>query len=202
MNVNKYLSVIIHFLILILLIVFFINNRKNKNNLIFVLCATIIYICYLIEFVRRPNIMNINTQENFHAPIDYTMGPYSNINVDNDMNISRPNTEVAEGPSPTKCGWRKKPCNLPLHPEVAYVGPTGQIGRYIEDPTHNPHMPSVDGKKESRKSMFMFTHNQVSPKCCPSTYTTDNGCVCTTKEQRKFVNRRGYNRDATVNSSF
>ena len=33
--------------------------------------------------------MNINTQENFHAPIDYTMGPYSNINVDNDINIGQ-----------------------------------------------------------------------------------------------------------------
>ena len=67
--------------------------------------------------------------------------------------------EVAGNSS--KCGWRKKPV-ISLHSEVAYVGPTGQIGRYIEDPTHNPHMPSVDGKPDSRRSMFMFTHNQVS----------------------------------------
>lgn len=51
--------------------------------------------------------------------------------------------------------------------------------------------PTVDGKSGSPKSMFMFKNNKSSPNCCPSTFSTSAGCVCTTEEQRKFVNSRG-----------
>ena len=194
MNLNMILGVLVHFLIFILLIIFFINNRKNKTNLIFILCATIIYICYLLEFVRRPNIMKLNV-ENFKAPLDYSMGPYTNLKLNSDMKVD--NTDyTAPAQSNGDCKWRKKPCDVPLLSKVNYVGPTGQVGRYVEDPTYNPYMPSVDGKNKCKRSMFMFTHNQVSPDCCPSTYTTDNGCVCTTKQQRDFINKRGHNRSS------
>ena len=42
--------------------------------------------------------------------------------------------------------------------------------------------------------MFIFAYNKCSPECCPSTYSCDKGCVCTTKQQRKFINTRGNNR--------
>ena len=48
------------------------------------------------------------------------------------------------------------------------------------------------------KSMFMFTHNQAHPDCCPSTYSTSTGCVCTTKEQVDFINKRGKNRSSDL----
>ena len=63
----------------------FINNRNNNTNLILILVATIIYICYLYEFVKRPDIKKINlNEEHFSAPVDYKMGPYANINLNND----------------------------------------------------------------------------------------------------------------------
>ena len=81
--IHRIISFVIHILILILLISFFINNKNNKTNLIFILCSTIIYICYLLEFVRKPNIMNINLnnkeKEYFTSPVNYRMGPYSNL---------------------------------------------------------------------------------------------------------------------------
>ena len=40
---------------------------------------------------------------------------------------------------------------------------------------------------------YMFYHNKSSPSCCPSTYSTSTGCVCTSKEQRLLLNTRGMN---------
>jgi hypothetical protein len=49
-------------------------------------------------------------------------------------------------------------------------------------------------------NMFMFRDNQVKPECCPSTYSSDLGCVCSTPSQRTFINSRGNNR--TVEDGF
>lgn len=54
------------------------------------------------------------------------------------------------------------------------------------------NVPSVDGLQNSKyKSSFLFKYNQCSPDCCPSTYTCDGGCICTTEQQREFIARRG-----------
>lgn len=45
--------------------------------------------------------------------------------------------------------------------------------------------------------MFMFADNMASPECCKSsTYSTVDGCVCTTMDQIKYLNERGGNRTA------
>ena len=51
--------------------------------------------------------------------------------------------------------------------------------------------PPINGVLGSPQNMFMFSNNNSSPNCCPSTFSTSTGCVCTTENQRKFVNRRG-----------
>ena len=43
-------------------------------------------------------------------------------------------------------------------------------------------------------NLFMFKNNQCKPECCGSTFSCDGGCVCTTPEQRNFINARGGNR--------
>lgn len=42
--------------------------------------------------------------------------------------------------------------------------------------------------------LFVFKHNQVKPECCSSSYSSDMGCVCTTPDQRQYLNTRGGNR--------
>jgi type II secretory pathway pseudopilin PulG len=43
--------------------------------------------------------------------------------------------------------------------------------------------------------LLIFTNNQCKPECCDSTLSCDGGgCVCTTPDQRDFINRRGNNR--------
>lgn len=34
------------------------------------------------------------------------------------------------------------------------------------------------------ESMFIFQKNVAHPNCCPSTYSTSKGCVCTSSQQR------------------
>ncbi len=45
-------------------------------------------------------------------------------------------------------------------------------------------------------NLFMFKDNQCKPECCGASYACDGGCVCTTPEQRDFINMRGGNRTA------
>ncbi len=43
-------------------------------------------------------------------------------------------------------------------------------------------------------SLFIFKNNQSKPECCSASYSSDTGCVCTTPEQRNYINMRGGNR--------
>ncbi len=43
-------------------------------------------------------------------------------------------------------------------------------------------------------SMFLFANNKSDLKCCPSTFSTDKGCVCVTKQQQELLINRGGNR--------
>jgi hypothetical protein len=51
----------------------------------------------------------------------------------------------------------------------------------------------VNGNPEG-SSLSMFERNVISPDCCPSTYSTSNGCVCLTKDQLEQMRSRGGNR--------
>ena len=43
--------------------------------------------------------------------------------------------------------------------------------------------------------LLIFTNNQCKPECCGSTMSCDGGgCICTTPDQREFINLRGGNR--------
>ena len=55
-------------------------------------------------------------------------------------------------------------------------------------------VPLPDGE------LYMFYNNKNSPDCCPSTYSADNGCVCPSREQMVYLNRRGGNR--TLDSEY
>jgi hypothetical protein len=49
-------------------------------------------------------------------------------------------------------------------------------------------------------NLFMFKDNQCKPECCGASYACDGGCVCSTPQQRNFINSRGGNR--TVEDGF
>lgn len=45
-------------------------------------------------------------------------------------------------------------------------------------------------------NLFMFRDNQSKPECCGASFSSSTGCVCTTPQQRNFINERGGNRTA------
>jgi hypothetical protein len=48
--------------------------------------------------------------------------------------------------------------------------------------------------KPGSNELFIFKNNQAKPECCSASYSTDTGCVCTTPQQRNYINMRGGNR--------
>jgi len=39
---------------------------------------------------------------------------------------------------------------------------------------------------DKKDHMFLFKDNMCSPSCCPSTYSCNGGCVCTTEQEQKL----------------
>lgn len=89
-------------------------------------------------------------------------------------------------PKGSSSPWRKAPSNVPLVKNPVFVPqgtplPLKNEERYVQLP--NP-------------SMFVFAHNQSSLACCPSTYSSDRGCVCTNAQQRELIGaERGNNKN-------
>lgn len=44
---------------------------------------------------------------------------------------------------------------------------------------------------DQKDKMFLFKDNFCSPSCCPSTYSCDSGCVCTTDQQNSLGRSQG-----------
>jgi hypothetical protein len=83
-------------------------------------------------------------------------------------------------------GWRKQPADVPLLKDKLFV-PQGTPLPLANEMVHS-QIPT--------NSMFYFARNQAKPECCPSTFSTSTGCVCTTPQQRQFVGvMRGQNKD-------
>ena len=92
------------------------------------------------------------------------------------------------------------------------AGPSG-IGKYKLEPIgafddvrvtpnngsiwrHSPENEPLLGPEfqPGPDSLFIFKNNQAKPECCDSSYASDTGCVCTTPQQRNYINMRGGNR--------
>ena len=78
---------------------------------------------------------------------------------------------------------------------MVYQGTQGPIQNMVSD-NADLSGPNVDGDPNSPQRLFMFANNEASLNCCPSTYSTDRGCVCSTEKQDQFIRRRGYNNSA------
>ena len=75
---------------------------------------------------------------------------------------------VVKKPANGLSNWRGPPPNEPL------LGPE----------------PDLDNNE-----LFMFANNQCKPECCGASFSCSGGCVCTTAQQRQFINTRGNNRN-------
>ena len=116
--------------------------------------------------------------DNKSAPICYRMGPFSNI----DLRKKSGNYSIVRDVPLIQSNALYVPSgnSLPLKPNMSLEGSTNG--------------PSVEGGNTGPKSMAMFKYNKCMPECCPATYSCSGGCICQTKKQSIFINRRGNNR--------
>ncbi len=99
--------------------------------------------------------------------------------------------------------WMKSPDNSQLIPNdklYTYLANQIPLKTGLSDQTVLKG-PPIDGAKGSPEKMFMWANNVSSPLCCPSTYTTSTGCICSTKNQRDFIAGRGTLVENTKDSS-
>lgn len=118
------------------------------------------------------------------APIDQKIGEYDNVKKTN---------------CPESL-WRHSPSNESLLEKNIFT-PQGHTMPlepvFSEDVDMGINLNDTESKPQS---FFMFANNVCKPECCPSTYTCSNGCVCTNKQQRDFLTRRGNNKNFSENS--
>ena len=89
--------------------------------------------------------------------------------------------------------WMKSPDETTLLPNdklYTYLSSQGPIKMKLSDQAAL-RGPPVDGVPGSSEKMFMWANNVTSPLCCPSTFSTSTGCLCTTRNQRDFIAARG-----------
>jgi len=121
------------------------------------------------------SLNDLNKFMNSAAPINYNMG--------NGVYGSYDNLQLK---TPCNDNWKHAPCN-----------PQGKaMPLYVPQGTPLPLKNEIMYQNLPKDSMFQFQDNYSSPACCPSTFSSDAGCVCTTEQQRKLVGvTRGNNKN-------
>lgn len=76
----------------------------------------------------------------------------------------------------------------------------GEINIYKDLETNNKKEESLETTDSEIKRLDVFENTKFSPDCCPSNYSSSNGCACMTPEQMKFLGQRGGNR--TLNTEY
>jgi len=80
------------------------------------------------------------------------------------------------------------------------TGNPGESWRYTKpNEPLNGYFPKF---KVGPDNLFMFKDNQCKPECCGASFSCDGGCVCTSPEQRDYINARGGNRTSGGNPDF
>ena len=88
--------------------------------------------------------------------------------------------------------WRHPPSNVPLSNGKFFVPQGSSL----------PLKNEMTFMSLPTNSMFIFQKNHAGPECCPSTFSTDRGCVCTTKQQRDMIGMQRGNNKNYPNGSF
>ena len=172
-----------------------VSYSKTNNKILATCLITLLIILILCYFYVNDNYSdccnnNNPPYESFvnYAPKDYSLGSCGGIKYrDNPLVYQEP---ISYDGLILNSDNKKE---YPLVSDVTIFSPVGDGIRLTEDPLAYS-FPSVDGNPNSPKHLFMFANNQCRPECCPSAYSCDRGCVCTTEKQRELINKRWGNR--------
>tara|TARA_B100001093_G_C26810403_1_gene1007342 strand:+ start:1289 stop:1813 length:525 start_codon:yes stop_codon:yes gene_type:complete len=161
-------------LILLILGVIYVGTSGDNNSLIGIFAIIIALLFFFMidnqqsveQFQSEINTCGYNDPRHQSMRWNQVQQKLLNSELRNYNNIS-----LQSDPDPAR--------NYPLVSSVVHTTPPG------EDISHTNLSPDNN---------VMFAHNQSSPDCCPSTFSDSRGCICTTQEQRDYINSRGGNR--------
>jgi hypothetical protein len=215
------MNISIEKIILIIISYYLISNNFKDNNIIqlLIIIGTIIILCNnKIEGIDNndegdtPDTAEERSEEIRNQIND--LNKAATTDTDKDAIVAN-NTVKNEGSEPNKLTkasiinmgpydglclksgneeyWMKSPQNTPLVPNEKLYTYLSNQGPVKMSKTDNSKLigPPIDGVKGSPEKMFMWANNVTSPLCCPSTFSSSTGCVCSTKNQRDFINGRG-----------
>lgn len=179
---------------IIILVVYLYSLTKIKTVLNKILATVLagFLLCYdiagfedldLNDLLNKSNINNNSVTENGEKPGEKLSAPTLNMGPYDGLCLKTGNDEY----------WMKSPDETTLLPNdklYTYLSSQGPIKMRLSDQSALIG-PPIDGVKGSDEKMFMLANNVTSPLCCPSTYSTSTGCLCTTKNQRDYVASRG-----------
>jgi len=204
---------LIPLLFIVLLAVLYSGMIKDSANRLLVLLAILVAVlvfCFVILFKNNKKTGN----ESFigGAPVDYVMGQ-TLVPGKADLAVGCDGYDYNQagkaGTIIPKTGFydglvldprmKNKDYKLLARTNVAYHSPVGDAYALNPDPVETANYPTVDGQPGSPKQLAIFAYNNVSPYCCPSTYSSDRGCVCMTPQQYNYINSRGYQKSYNGN---
>ena len=175
-------------------------KENDYISMVLLTAATCMAICYLKKNNELPLVEGVGCNYEPDAGLEgFDNPPAKKKPVGQDVIRQLPSSM---GPFDGLClqtgnkeHWMKSPDNTALIPNDAlfsYLSSQGPVKPVFTD---NSALfgPPIDGQDGSAKKMFMFANNRTSPNCCPGTFSTSTGCVCTTENQRDFIASRGNN---------
>ena len=198
------------FSVLLILVYGYVLSTLKENDYSKIVCITLLL--GVVLYMRKGNVEPFELDTQYNAAVNYVdvdhnydSDKLNKENKENKVDSVKPMTYKSSGNMSNLDGvclttgnsdtWMKSPSNLELNSnEQLYTiqGHTNPNKPLISDP-NSLNGPSIDGNNDSPHKLFMLANNKVSPECCPSTYSTSTGCVCSTKNQRRFVASRGNN---------
>ena len=129
---------------------------------------------YLIKFV--------SPRENFETL--YLRGyPYNEKDSMSSQQLLQSKAELCKEPEDEST----IPDNNEVFPESEETKSTYDPAKVTGNCSGNGSYAGINYKQDD---MFIMANNKHSFSCCPSTYSTDKGCVCLTEQQKRDINHR------------
>lgn len=167
--------------VLLSVVLFYLIVKKDNDRVsaLLLVIAVILGVIYLQ-----------NTKEGFNAPLSHRM-PCGQVRLSGKDDIQRNMASTYDGLS-----LKSNPApDYQLYDKVKIASPVGDDITLSQDPVSYNFNTITGDPNNGPRHMFMLSHNQCKPECCPGQggYSCDHGCVCLNKKQTRFVSRRGGN---------
>ena len=214
-NLTDMLSKNMNLVILVLYAYILMNHVGDKDytSMVILTVATLMGICYLKKngsmlLLEKPRRLT----ESFTADTD-SETKVKQMDASKAASMPVRKLPSAMGPYDGLClqtgnkeYWMSSPDNVQLVPNdalYAYLGSQGPLKPVFSDNTALTGPPIEGDASSDPKKMFILANNRTSSNCCPGTFSTSTGCVCTTEKQRDYIASRGNNKgDPTAYEDF